>query len=402
MKSLVNVLSFIAFALLVLAGGLQAQTRKELEQKKSKLRQDIQYKNKLLKETQQTKKSTLNSLLILNKKIQEREELIATIKREISIIDQKISENEALIRTMQDDIKRLKEEYAEMIRFAYKTRNKSDKLMFVFAASDFNQAYKRLKYFQQYSDYRKRQTAAIMRMEKELEERNAQLLAQRKLKEELLGNESQERLQLSREKGDQQTLVASLQTKEKELRADIRDKEKERRILQKAIERIIAEEIRKASKAGTKKGVFELTPEAKALAANFTANKGKLPWPVEKGVVVSAYGVHAHEVVRSVKVKNNGLTISTQAGGVARAVFEGEVTGVIKIEGAGKAVMVRHGNFFTVYGNLNEVFVQRGDRVTTKESLGVIRTANNKTELQFELWQDSAPTNPQYWLFKGT
>ncbi|MAX81873.1 MAG: peptidase M23 [Crocinitomicaceae bacterium] len=378
-----------------------AQTKEEYEKKKENLKKDIEYKNKLLKETTANKKASLNQLVILNKKIKEREELIATIKNEISLIDKKVKENEGKIDQLEQDIETLKDEYAEMIRFAYKTRNNLDRLMFVFAADDFNQAYKRVRYLQQYSDYRKEQAEAIRRKEEDLKAKNQELTVQRQEKEKLYGNEDLERMNLAVEKTEQNKVFSELQDKERDLRAEIKKKEKERQALQKAIDEIIKAEMEKMAKGSSKSEKFVLTPEAKALASNFAANKGKLPWPVEEGVIVSRFGINSHEVLKEVKTKNNGVTISTRKGAPVRAVFEGEVSAIFLIPGSGKAVMVRHGDYISVYAKLDEVYVKQGDKVATKQKIGTVMTSNNKTEVQFELRKSFDLINPEYWLYNA-
>ncbi len=378
--------------------------RKELEQKKATLSKDIEYKNKLLKETARNKKKSLNQLVILKKKIGEREELIITLQSEVGLLEEEIEENKSTIVIMQQDIENVKDEYAELIQFAYQNRSNYDKVMYVFAAEDFNQAYKRLKYIQEYADYRKRQAETIQRLEKQLRAKNDSLEVHKVEKAALLNDLSSEKNTLANERAEQNKVYSELQSREKELKREIKKYEKEQRALQKAIERIIAEELRKAREASGSKGAeWALTPEAKALAANFTSNKGKLPWPVSKGVITQKYGVRAHPVLTHLKIRNNGVTISTEQGAQARAVFDGEVSMVTVIPGAGKAVIVRHGDYFTVYGNLSDVFVSSGDKITTKQVLGTVITDSDKTEIQFEIrkGQNAETLDPSYWLYNG-
>lgn len=396
-KYILIALSFMAFV--TVANGQNG--RKELERKKSSLKKDIAYKNKLLKETSRNKKNSLNQLRLLNNKIREREELIATITSEVNIIDDEINENKDQIAVLKKDIENLKAEYAEMIRFAYKNRSDYDKVMFVFASEDFNQAYKRIKYLQQYSEYRKRQAAAIKRMEETLTEEVSELEKRKEDKQQLLKNKSSEKSSLAEEKKEQQAVYKGLKSKEKQLKKQIKKKEQERRAIQKAIERIIKEAIRRSSKKSNRS--LADTPESKALAASFTSNKGKLPWPVKKGVITERFGVHAHPILKHIKVNNNGVTISTENGGQARAVFTGEVSRVLVIPGAGKAIIIRHGDYLTVYGNLSDVYVSSGDKVKTKQVLGTVGTSDGKTSIQFEIHkgQSAEALNPAYWLYNA-
>jgi len=384
---------------------IQAQNKRTvLERKKSRLKSDIDYKNTLLKKTAKEKSNTISTLVLLSDKISKREELIATINSEVKYLNGEIEENEELISSMERDIEKLKEEYAKMIQFAYRNRSSYDKIMYVFASDDFNQAYKRLRYLQQYSEFRKKQTEDIKHLEGLLAKKIADLLAEKADKESLLVNENSEKLTLAEEKNEQQKVYASLQGQEEELKKEIRAKQKEQEQLQRAIQKIIAEEIRLAQqKNASKSGEWELTPEATALANSLTASKGRLPWPVEAGTITDRFGVHSHPVLKNIKVRNNGIGISTKEGSTARAVFNGEVTKILIIPGAGKVVIVKHGDYFTVYGNLKEVYVTSGDNVKTKQILGEILTNRSKTELQFEIHKGKEATalDPTLWLFKG-
>lgn len=384
---------------------IQAQNKRVvLERKKSRLKSDIAYKNTLLKKNEKEQSNTLNQLILLQDKISKRLELIATINSEVKFLNSEIDKNEELIMSMERDIDKLKAEYARMIQFAYRNRSSYDKIMYVFASEDFNQAYKRLRYLQQYSEFRKKQTEDIKRLENILMKKNAELLAEKADKEALLLTENKEKSILAGEKEQQQQVYASLQSREEELKKEIREKQKERQQMQLAIERIIAEEVRLAQKKNTSKsGEWSLTPESKALANSFTANKGQLPWPVEKGTITDKYGVHAHPVLKSIKINNHGVGISTNPGATARAVFDGEVSRIIVIPGAGKAIIVRHGDYLTVYGNLKEVYVAAGDKVKVKQILGEIITIDGKTELQFEIHKgvNATTLDPALWLYKG-
>tara|TARA_R110002050_G_scaffold290260_1_gene443807 strand:- start:139237 stop:140463 length:1227 start_codon:yes stop_codon:yes gene_type:complete len=384
---------------------LHAQNKRAvLESKKSRLKSDIEYKNTLLAKNEKERKNTLNQLVLLQDKISKRQELIATINSEVKYLNSEMEKNGELVASMERDIETLKAEYAKMIQFAYRNKSNYDQIMYVFASKDFNQAYKRLRYLQQYSEFRKKQTEDIKRLEGVLLEKNAELLAEKSDKESLLNNEHKERSTLAQEKNQQQEVLANLQSREEELKKEIKEKQKEQQQMQLAIERIIAEEIRLAQKKNaTKKGEWSLTPEAKALANGFTANKGKLPWPVEKGTITAKYGIHSHPVLKSIKINNHGVGISTNKGATARAVFEGEISRVIIIPGAGKAVIIRHGDYLTVYGNLKEVYVSAGDKVKVKQIIGEVITIDGKTEIQFEIHKGVAATtmDPSLWLYKG-
>lgn len=376
-----------------------AQSKKDLEAQKDQIQKDIIYKNKLLEETKKNKELSVSQLVLLNKKISSREDLIRTINREIRAIDKQIEETNMLISSMEKDLQNLKEEYAKMVYYAYKNKSSYDKLMFIFSADDFNQAYKRLMYYQQYAKYREHQAEMIKKTQEALNGKIKELQQIRLEKQALLNQERSERNSLAKEKTEKQGVVNALQNDEKKLKAEIDKKKKEAVKLQKAIQKMIEEEIAR-EKA---KGKEALTPEAKALSDNFALNKSKLPWPVEKGEITGKYGKQAHPILKGIEIQNNGIDISTTKGAMARAVFDGEVTKVMIIPGVGKVVMVRHGEYYTVYSNLKETFVQKGDKVKTKQEIGTVITDENKglTEVHFEIWKRQTIMNPVDWIYKA-
>ncbi len=390
----------LCLILLVFFGHGQTK-RQSLEKQKSALKSDIAYKNKLLKETSKSKSSSLNQLYLLRKKIKNRESLLQTIRNEIGIIGDEMKNVKDSIVILQENLEALKEEYAKMVYNAYLNRSAQDRIMFIFASKDFNQAYKRMKYLQQYSDYRVKQGELIQATKDTLNMKNQALERKKEEKLTLIENIEVEKKILDGERSDQQQVFNALNSKEKALKDEIKKKEKEAQRLTRAIRRIIEEEIRKQRAAKGGKGGFVLTPEAKALSDKFASNRGKLPWPLEKGVITEYYGEHWHPVLKGIKVKNNGLNIATEEGGKARAVFSGEVTGVMVIPGMGKALMIRHGEYISVYSNLKDVFVQKGDKVETKDPIGVIMTdeSKGKTEIHFEVWKGQTTMNPVQWLY---
>lgn len=383
-----------------------AQTKKELENKKKQLQKEIKQTESLLNETKKNKKLSLNQLVTLNKKISIREQLIATIQAEIRLAEKQIKEKKEIIASLENDLKKLKEEYAKMIYYAYKNQDAYSRIMFIFSAKDFSQAYRRLKYMQQYSFYRQKQAEMIEKTQELLNKKVAELEEKKRQKQQLLGIEEQEKQVLAKEKTEQEKTLSLLQEQEKELLKKIKEKEQEQKQLQLAIQRIIEEEIRKsrekAKSEGTKpaeKGLT-LTPEAQKLSNTFEANKGKLPWPVAEGIITGKHGEQPHPVLKGITIKNNGVDISTKKDAPVRAVFEGEVTGLATIPGFGKVVMIRHGEYLTVYSNLRDVFVKKGDKIKTKQNIAVVDTdENGKTEVHFEIWKGSTLMNPETWLY---
>ena len=308
-----------------------------------------------------------------------------------------------------------------MVAFAYKNRSHYDKLEFIFAAEDFNQAFSRLRYIRQFSEARKTKMEQIASTEKRISD---EVEASQRAREEqaaMLKDEKVQQDAMQQEKKDLNAQVASLKKKEGSIQQDIKNKQQQAQKLQKAIDDIIAEEIRKANAeaerkrketekkkdkgktttpAPAKEKGMALTPAEKTLSTNFVGNKGKLPWPVERGVISSSFGKHASVVSSKVTVTNNGIDIATTEGAQARAVFDGVVASVTKLTGTNSVVIIRHGEYFTVYSNLESVTVKRGDQVKTKQNIGKIHTnkTENKTELHFELLKETQRQNPANWL----
>jgi septal ring factor EnvC (AmiA/AmiB activator) len=399
-----------AFFMVIASPRLYGQDKKtQLQQKKAKIEEEINYTNKLLNETKKNKQVSLNQLVLLNKQIGKRQELISAISGEIGTLDKMIGEtNDTIIRLTQT-IKRLKEEYARMIYFASKNRNAYSRLMFIFSARDFNQAYQRLKYFQQYSSYRKNQVRVIQENQALLNEKIGLLQKQKSYKLSLKKSEETEKQKLTREKNEQDRTIKNLSQKEKELLKKLRESEKAARKLQKAIEDLIAAELRKATEAAKKSGTkpkpenkFGLTPAELQLSSNFAGNKGRLPWPTERGVISSTFGEHPHPVLKGIKTKNNGIDITTSNGESARAVFDGDVTSTMTLPNYNNVVIIRHGEFLTVYSNLDQLFVKKGDKVKIKQKIGNIQADDSgKTRLHFELWQGKNIQNPESWILKS-
>ncbi len=401
-----NIIILLITGLLISQTGF-SQSKKTLERKRRKTQKEIAYTNKLLKETKKSQKNSYNQLVILNNKINKRKELISTIKSEIELLTQRINENEEVVKSLQNDINDLKKEYAKMIYYAYKMRNNYDKLIFILASRDINQAYKRFIYLQEYTEYRKKQVKAIIETQKILESKILELKKSKEQKTELIKAQQTETVSLTIEKSEQNKVLESLKQKERTLLKKLQKKEREAAKLKAQIQKIIAEEARKAraNKKATKKSKkgYSLTPEEKIISDNFGANKGRLPWPVKRGIITGKYGKHEHPVLKGIMVMNNGVNISTTQNSVARAVFKGKVTSIINLSATNKAVMIRHGNYFTVYTNLKSVYVAVGDNVKAKQDIGLIYTDKddgNKTVVQFQIWKGGVKLNPELWLAK--
>lgn len=381
------------------------QNVKDLEANKKRIEQEIAYTNKLLEETTQSKEMTFEQLLVLRSRISKRANLLATIQKQLLQVESQISRSSREIERLEKERKALRKEYARMIEIAYQNRGSYNKLIFLFSAEDFNQAFQRLKYLQQYAAFRRNQIKKIEETNEKIKAELQQLDQEQQRQKALLDEERREQIVLQTEQQNVDKSVKTLAQKEKQLRKTIQQKEKEAQQLQRTIERIIAEEVRRASESKTEKvpredRLMELTPEELTLSNAFAGNKGKLPWPTERGIIASRYGTHAHPVLKKVTIKNNGIDIATQKGAQARAVFDGVVVSTNTITASNIAVIIRHGDYFTVYTNLDEVFVKRGDKVKTKDLIGRIHTdkSSGKTMVHFELWKGRQIVDPSIWL----
>lgn len=381
------------------------EDKQALQRKKQKLEQEIDYASKILEETTLSRRSSLNELAVLENKIEKTSELISTISFEISNLQNQIDKTTKQIKQLEEELAILKDDYARMVYYAFKNRNEYDRLMFIFSSRDFNQAFMRLKYLQQYTSFRKSQAELIRQTQADMEAKKAELTAIRDEKEMLLTHQEKEMGNLDMIKERKNRTIDDLSSKEKQLKKTIGEKEKIAEQLQKQIEIIIAEEMRRAAEAATEtssaaEGSFALTPEEKVISDSFAENRGILPWPTERGILSSSYGEHAHPVLKGIKTKNNGINILAGSGTIARSIFEGEVTRVISVPGYNNVVIIRHGEYLSVYSNLDEVMVSKGDKVITKQPVGVVHTDKDtsKTELHFELWKGKELLNPSLWI----
>ena len=419
MKRLSFILVFVLLASApVFAQKTKGKSKQQLQSEIASLQQEISTANQLLKKTTKDKEMTLNEVSILDKKIRQREKLIKAYNEQIAVLDEEINAGQSNIKVLNSDLSKLRKEYAKMISFAYRNRSYYDRLGFVFASKDFNQAFSRLRYIRQFSDARKIKMEQIAGTEKRI---TNEVEASQKARDEqaaMLADEKVQQAALEKEREELKRQVANLKKKEGSIQQDIKNKQQQAKKLQKAIDDIIAEEIRKANEEAERKRREEakknatapapkgkgmaLTPAEQTLSTNFVSNKGKLPWPVERGVISSSFGKHASVVSDKVTVTNNGIDIATTENAQARAVFDGEVTSVTKLAGANTVVIIRHGEYFTVYSNLENVTVNRGDKVKTKQSIGTVHTnkTEGKTELHFELLKETNRQDPATWLSK--
>lgn len=425
-------------------------TKESLQQKKKKINEQIAEINSILNETKASKRNSMGALVNINMKLVKRQELISTINAEINELNKEIKKNEQKSEVLKANLTKLKNDYAKMILAAQRNKDSYSNLMFIFAASDFKQAYARLKYYQQYSDFRKKQALEIIRNQDSLIANMKLLKEQRHEKNVLLGNEEEEKQILDKEKGEQEQVLTELQRKEKELKAELEKKKEETIQLQLAIKKLIEEEIKRkmeeakakakaeaealaakkakeakenAKKNETKKtnpavakvpektestkpantSMPELSNEAVALSADFANNRGKLPWPVGKGIICETYGEHEHPAIKGFMIVNNGIEICTAKGTQVRAVFDGEVTGIALSPTGGKLVIIRHGEYLSVYSNLGDVLVKTGQKVSVKQSIGTVlyNEDEGKNSVNFQVWKGQKTMDPSGWLFRN-
>ena len=397
----------MAFFILYLSLGLAQKNsarQKTLEKQKKLLQAEIKQINTLLFNNSNREKSILSQVEDLDVKISVRTELVKVNNQQANLLTQQINVNQRDITNLRKELEELKKDYAEMIQKSYKSKSSQNRLMFLFSSEDFLQAYKRIQYMKQYTKFRKKQGEVITQKTKTLQSLNKALFEQKTQKEALVMENRKVQKELQQERRSQERLIRGLKNKSRSLAMEIKQKQRKTAEIDKEIERLIREAIAASNKASGKsvKNAFALTPESKLLAANFLANKGKLPWPVEKGIVIQRYGTQPHPVVKTTMIKSNGVTIATTPKSEARAVFEGEVMTILSFKGSNPTILIKHGNYITTYKNMGKVYVKKGDKVKAKQPIGEIFThpQTGKTTLQFSVFNALKPQNPKSWIYR--
>ena len=396
-------LSIFFFLLLTLAWG-QNNRQAKLEAQRKKLWAEIKQINTLLFTNKKQKKNALTEVEDLAVKISLRQRLIRVTNEEANRLTQQISENQRTILRQEKELEDLKEEYAEMIRFAYASKSAQSRLMFLFSSESFLQAYKRFQYLKQYAAFRKKQGLMIAEKTKTLEALNAILAIQKQKKDVLIQENRIAQNELTAERLEQKERISALKKNERSLARQIQKKQRQIAAFDKEIQRLIRAAIAASNKAaaGKDKAVFTLTPEAQLIGKNFTANKGKLPWPVEQGVVTLGFGTQTHPVVKTTKIQSNGVTIATPGNAKVRSVFKGKVMQVFSFKGSNPGVLIQHGNYITSYSNLSAVYVKKGETIDAKQAIGEVFThpSSGKSELKFSVFQNTTPVNPKSWVYR--
>jgi len=395
----------LLFLLLHFSGFSQSKKQQELEERRRELRREIQQIGVLLFEGKKEQKSALSLVEDLDFKIKVRKNLISITNQQANLLTREISSNQTKISKLRDKLKVLKADYAEMIVKSYKSRSDQNKLIFLLSSTTFQQAYKRLQYIKQYADYQKLQAELIKTETAKMQALNVELLAQKKNKQTLIEDNKRAKSILDKDREQQQTLIKAIKTNLSQFTTQLKTKQRESNRIDKEIRKIIQAAIAASNKKAGKSSklkVFSLTPEQKILAANFTANKGKLPWPVVNGVVKLRYGNNPSPIDPSLTIKSNGVRIATSKGGQVRAVFDGVVQGIMTPKNGNNTIMIRHGNYITVYKNLSKFYVNKGDKVTTKQEIGEVITnkASGESILSFGIYKDSSTQNPSQWIYR--
>ena len=390
LRVLLNIIFLSWFAVVT------GQTRSELEDQRKKTLEEITYVDNLLKNTEKQKNESINSLRILGKKVNLRESIISGMGQEINLLNERIDINRLAIDMMESDLQVLKEDYSRAIINSYKSKKINPEIVYIFSARDFNQGYKRLKYLQQISKFRRNESEVISALKQEIESTKEKLEIDLGKISDLRHNEVEQKEILQGEQQKKTKTVKNLGNKEKQLKKELEEKKVIANRIERAIARIIDEERRKSIKN-------ELTPEQKLIGDDFSVNKGRLPWPVEKGIITNHFGVHKHPVLKYVTENNFGIEITSSGRNQARSIFKGEVTAITAISGANMTIIIKHGNYYSVYTNLVNVKVKKGEKVDTKQIIGEVYqdpSANYNSTIKFMIFEKQY-LDPELWIAKN-
>ncbi|MCX2838826.1 peptidoglycan DD-metalloendopeptidase family protein [Salinimicrobium sp. MT39] len=403
-KVLLRHVFFAGFLLSSLHGFSQENKREELEQRRLDLQQEIKRINSLRTSNLKKEKSILTEVEDLDQQIRSTEKLIRVTNQQANLLTREINTNQNRIGTLRKELEQLKQDYSKMIRKSYKSKSQQSRIMFLLSSENFLQAYKRLQYMKQYANYRHQQGEEIQLRTEELQKLNQSLAEQKKTKDRLIVENRKTRALLEESRKEQQSLIAEVRKKEGQFASQLKKKQQEINAIDREIERIIEEAIAANNKAegSTSRSVFKLTPEAKALAADFEKNKGKLPWPVRTGTVVLRFGTQPHPIVKTATMNSNGVRIATDPNSKARAVFGGTVSEIIAVKGSSLMVMVRHGDYITIYNHLDSVDVRKGQQVALGQDIGsiAINKTDGRTTLYFVMYKNNQKLNPEEWIYQ--
>ena len=372
-----------------------ADSVKDLQKKQRQLQAEIEQTNKMLKQTKKDESATMNKLQLLNQNIKTQKKLIHTLDSEITALNREMKQLSDKRDSLQVILERYKADYAQMVRQSHYARMQQSPLLFLLASDSFQQLARRTRYLQEFAHFRQEQVRRIENTQAEIDTQNELLETNKADKQAALSTRKREQANLQRDERKQKNMLSQLKSKEKDLNKQIKQKQKKVDELNRKIDEMVRKQTEKASKT-------TLTKEQQLIAGGFEANKGRLPWPVEKGMISGHFGKQQHPVYSQVTMDNKGIYIQTTAGTKARAVYKGEVTSCFMVGGT-YAVIVQHGNYRTVYSNLSKLSVKQGDKVDTKQAIGTIFTdpeQDQKTELYFQIYKDKNIQNPELWIAK--
>lgn len=382
---------FTILFVLLTAISMQAQTLKELQAQQKKYAEQIEQTDKMIKETKQNEKATENKLSLIGQDIRTRKKLINSISNELVALDKEQTRLHGEKERLEYELDSLKQDYAKLVQLTHYADLQQSPLLFLLSAKDFNQLFRRVRYMREFAAYRQEQVERIESVKADIQIQANLLEDNRKEKDAALKTQQREKDQLARNERKQKSMLQDLKKKEKELVQKQKKQQKKIDELNKQIERAIAQQVDRKQ---------QLTKEQELIAGGFAANKGRLPWPVAKGFISGHYGKHQHDIYENVTINNKGIYIQTTAGSDARAVYEGEVT-TCMVMGSTYAIIIQHGNYRTVYTGIQSPAVKPGDKVVAKQAIGKIASnpdQDNKTELQFQVWQDRELQNPELWI----
>ena len=393
---------FAVFLISVQIGFSQASSRKDLENQKQAIQKELKQINNLLVINNKKKEVAFSDIENLTLKIQRQQEIVKLTNRQINILNDEISQNQKTKANLEKDLEEIKLAYKQMIIRSYKARSGKNKLMFILSAETFFQAFKRTQYIKQYASHRRNQAKKIVSISENISNVIKDLSQRLDLKRDLLQKNRDNQKTLESEKTRVNKMAYQLRSQEKKYKRNIVLKQKESEKIDKEIEKLIKEAIAASNRKKAKSNNFSLTPEALALAKSFELNKGKLPWPVSRGVVIQKFGTQPHPVVRTAKIKSNGIVIATEKSAKVKTVFKGIVLSVLKFRGSNPTVLVQHGNYITAYKNLAKVFVEKGDNLDSGQVIGEVynNESSGKSTLQFSVFKKTTPLNPIYWILK--
>ena len=394
-----NLSRIILLLIVLISSSLSSQTKQDLENQKKQIQEDIKKIELKLATNSKQKKLIVSNAEDINYKIKLQQNLINNINSQLNLILREIDRNENRLSDLKQRELILKDELSKMLLSAYKKKSNLNKLMFVFSSTSFQQAYKRIQYFKQYANFQNKTLSKIKINSNDIKNVIVVLDSQKTNKKLLIDENEEIKRDLSIEYTGLNNLIEEVNKNQKRYSAEIKQKQKLTREIDKKIQRLIEEALAKAKK---KDGRFELTEEAKLISKNFNANKGKLPSPVIRGSVVLGFGKQPHPIVKTTTIQSNGVRIRTSSDVEARTIFNGEVYSIIKSKNNTHTILIQHGNFFTVYKNLSDIYVKKGDKLKTKDSIGKIATdpLNGQTILSFSIFNNGVPQNPRFWIYK--